>query len=339
MITLALDFPKTVVFLSFMDIRKTHGRPFRVCFLLVDGFALLSYSAAVEPMRAANHLAGKLLYDIKNLAVSGQQAVSSSGAIVKASVQMGIDADYDLVLVVAGGDPSRFSDERTYRWLRQTARRGIPIGGVSAGPFILAQSGIMEGRRMTVHWEHAPSLSELAPTLALERDLYVIDRDRLTCAGGTAALDMMHAIITVHHGADFATRVSDWFVHTEIRPSGGAQRAGMVERFGTVSLPVIRAIELMEIHIADPLALDQLANLIGISARQLNRLFQEKLGLSTMGFYRDLRLEKADNLLSQSPMSITEIALAAGFANSAHFSHSYRRKFGRPPSQRRNGAS
>ena len=212
---------------------------------------------------------------------------------------------------------------------------GVLIGGVSGGPVILAQSGIMAGRRMTVHWEHASSLAEFAPSLALERDLYVIDRDRLTCAGGTAALDMMHALITMHHGADFATRVSDWFVHTEVRPSGGAQRAGPVERFGTTSLPVIRAIELMENHIADPLVLDQIAGLVGLGARQLNRLFRNKVGYSTMRFYRDLRLEKADNLLSQSTMSITEIALAAGFANSAHFSDSYRHKFGRPPSQRR----
>lgn len=318
-----------------MDISENTTKPFRVGFLLIDGFALMSYSAAVEPLRAANLLAARTLYEIEHLPVSGGQSISSSGAIIKASTHVGERIDFDLILLVAGGDPSRFSNERIYQWLRQLARRGALIGGVSGGPVILAQSGIMAGRRMTVHWEHAPSLAEFAPSLTLERDLYVIDRDRLTCAGGTAALDMMHALITVHHGADFATRVSDWFVHTEVRPSGGAQRAGPVERFGTTSLQVIRAIELMENHIADPLALDQIAGLIGLGARQLNRLFREKLGCSTMRFYRDLRLEKADNLLSQSTMSITEIALAAGFASSAHFSDCYRQKFGGPPSKRR----
>ncbi len=318
-----------------MDITATSTKPFRVGLLLVDGFALMSYSAAIEPLRAANLLAGKTLYEIEQVPVVGAQSVSSSGAIIKASAHVGERVDFDLILVVAGGDPARFSDERIYQWLRHLARRGVLIGGVSGGPVILAQSGIMAGRRMTVHWEHAPALAEYAPMLALERTIYVIDRDRLTCAGGTAALDMMHALITTHHGADFARRVSDWFVHTEIRPSGGPQRAGPVERYGTASLPVLRAIELMENHIADTLGLEQLAQLTGLGARQLNRLFREKLGRSTMGFFRDFRLEKADNLLSQSTLNITEIALAAGFANSAHFSHSYRQRFGRPPSASR----
>ncbi|MEX3009733.1 GlxA family transcriptional regulator [Hoeflea sp. TYP-13] len=318
-----------------MDIANSTTRPFRVGFLLIDGFALLSYSAAIEPLRAANLLAGRKLYEIEQLPVLGGQSVSSSGAIIKASAHLGERVDFDLILVVAGGDPARFSDERIYQWLRHLARRGVRMGGVSGGPVILAQSGIMAGRRMTVHWEHAPALAEFAPALILERTIYVIDRDRLTCAGGTAALDMMHALITGHHGADFARRVSDWFVHTEIRPAGGPQRAGPVERYGTASTPVLRAIELMENHIADPLELGQLADLTGLGARQLNRLFKDKLGRSTMGFYRDLRLDKADNLLSQSTLNITEIALAAGFANSAHFSHSYRQKFGRSPSARR----
>ena len=318
-----------------MDITENSAKSIRVGFLLVDGFALMSYSAAVEPMRAANLLAGKELYEIEHLPVLGAQSVSSSGAIIKASSHVGERVDFDLLLVVAGGDPARFHDERIFQWLRHLARRGVAIGGVSGGPVILARAGIMAGRRMTVHWEHAQSLAEFSPALALERTIYVIDRDRLTCAGGTAALDMMHALITIHYGADFATRVSDWFVHTEVRPSGGPQRAGPVERYGTASLPVIRAIELMENHIADPLALDQLAELAGIGARQLNRLFTKNLGRSTMGFYRDLRLEKADNLLSQSTMNVTEIALAAGFANSAHFSQSYRQKYGQSPSGKR----
>lgn len=318
-----------------MDKFRPSGRPFRIGFLLIDGFALMSYSAAVEPLRAANLLAGRELYTVEHLPVIGGQSVSSSGAIIRATSHLGERVDFDLMLVVAGGDPARFSDPRIFQWLRHLARRGVQIGGVSGGPVVLARAGIMAGRRMTVHWEHARILAELDPALLLERNLYVIDRDRLTCAGGTAALDMMHALITDHHGADFARRVSDWFVHTEIRPAGGPQRAGPVERYGTSNPSVLQAIELMENHIADPLALDQLARLCNLGARQLNRLFRAKLGRSTMAYYRGLRLDKADNLLSQSTLNVTDVALATGFANSAHFSDSYRRKFGRSPSSRR----
>ena len=145
----------------------------------------------------------------------------------------------------------------------------------------------------------------------------------------------MHALLTRQHGAGFARRVSDWFMHTEVRPSGGPQRAGLVERFGVSDPAVIQAIEMMENHVADPLNLDQLARLCGLGARQLNRLFREKLGDSTMAFYRGLRLEKARNLLEQSVLSVTEIALATGFASSAHFSTAFKERFGHSPRRHR----
>jgi len=315
-----------------MVISPSSERTFRVGFLLLDGFALMSYSAAVEPLRAANLLAGRALYDLAHACAAGAQAISSSGAVVPATAEVGRDFDFDLVLVVAGGDPSAFRDAKIFRWLRQLARRGVALGGVSGGPVILASAGLMDGRRMTVHWEHVAALQEISPSLMVQRSLYVIDRDRVTCAGGIAPLDMMHALLTEHHGPGFARQVSDWFMHTDIRPSGGPQRAGLAERYGTTTPAIILAIEAMENHVADPLDLKQLAGLCGLGQRQLNRLFDERLGRSTMAFYRDLRLEKARNLLTQSPLTITEIALATGFASSAHFSKSFRDSFSVPPS-------
>ena len=184
---------------------------------------------------------------------------------------------------------------------------------------------------MTVHWEHAGLLAEIAPNVQIERTLYVIDRDRITCAGGIAPLDLMNALITEHYGAKFAQQVSDWYMHTEVRPSGGPQRAGITERFGTTSQAVVLAIEAMENHIVDPLTLSQLALLTGISPRQLNRLFRLKLRQSTMDFYRNLRLEKARGLLMRSPLPINQIAQATGFSSPAHFSNCFRVRYGRSP--------
>ena len=311
------------------------SRCFRVGFLLIDGFALMSYAAAVEPLRAANLLARRQVYEVRNLAAAGGFAASSGGARVEAAAEVGRDFDFDLVLVVAGGDPAAFDDARVVSWLRRLARLGVRLGGVSGGPVVLARAGLMRGRRMTVHWEHAGALAEIAPGLMVERSLYVRDRDRLTCAGGIAPLDMMHALITEHHGPDFARKISDWFLHTEVRPSGGPQRAGLVERYGTTSAPVVQAIEAMEDHIADPLDLGQLAARVGLGERQLNRLFRDKLGLSTMALYRRVRLEKARNLLGQSTLTTTEIALATGFASSAHFAKAFRDAFGATPSAER----
>lgn len=317
------------------EYRKKDVRPaFRVGIVAVPGFALLSYASTVEPLRAANLLSARKLYQITHFAREGT-AQSSGGAMVPAGARLDGTPALDLLVVVAGGRPEAYRDPVLFAWLRRMAARGVPLAGVSGGPVLLARAGLMAGRRMTVHWEHAPALAEIAPDLLLERSLYVIDRDRMTCGGGTAPLDMMHALITTAHGAAFARSVSDWFLHTDVRASGAPQRAGLEARLGTVSPPVLAAVGVMQSHLADPLSLSQLAEISGVSPRQLNRLFRDRLGQSTMGYYRALRLALAVRLLQDTALSVTEIALTTGFAGSAHFSAAFSQALGRTPLQMR----
>ena len=315
-----------------MDIIGPDREIRRIGILAIDGFALMSYASTVEPFRAANLLSKRVLYEVINITVSGDAAQSSGAAFVRGDARVGDVLRLDYLFVVAGGDPAAFEGRRVLNWIAAMARKGAQLGGVSGGPVILARAGLMEGRRMTVHWEHAAALAEISPNLVIERTLYVIDRDRVTCAGGTAAMDLMHALIAQHHGGVFARLVSDWFLHTEIRPSGGPQRGGLVARVGTTNAAILDAVAAMENHVADPLTLAQLALIAGVSARQLNRLFSDRLGQPAMRYYRELRLDKAQNLLRNSPMSITEIALACGFANSSHFSRAYHSKYRAAPS-------
>ncbi|MEM9241221.1 MAG: GlxA family transcriptional regulator [Pseudomonadota bacterium] len=311
------------------------GKKRRIGILVLDGFAAMSFAALTEPMRAANLLARQQIYDTVIFSAKGHPAQSSGATIVMPNTRIGQDDRLDYVFVVAGGDPMRFSDPGVTAWLTRMSRAGIPLGGVSGGPVILARAGLMEKRRMTVHWEHATALAEVSPHLVIERSLYVIDRDRVTCAGGSAPMDLMHDLITQHHGTEFARQVSDWFMHTNIRPSGGPQRAGLLERVGSQNPIILDAVKTMEAHVAEPLPLESLAKTAGVSPRQLNRLFAEKLGRPTMRYYREVRLEKAQSLLRNSPLSLTEIALATGFANSSHFSRAYAAQFGQPPSAHR----
>ncbi len=310
----------------------TYPEKRRIGVLPIEGFALLSYASMVEPLRAANLLGRRELYEMVNIGVDGGPIASSGAAVVMPQAKVGDDLKLDYLFVVAGGDPTTFRDRRVMAWLARMGRAGVQLGGVSGGPVILAQAGLMSGRRMTVHWEHAEALAEISPHLLIERTLFVIDRDRVTCAGGTAAVDLMHALISNHHGAPFARLVSDWFMHTEIRPSAGPQRGGLVARVGVNNAAILDAVDAMESHVAEPLDLSELAQIAGLSKRQINRLFKEKLGRSTMGYYRDLRLDKAQNLLRNSPLPLTEIALATGFANSSHFSDLYTKNYGQPPS-------
>ena len=299
--------------------------------LPLPGFALLSYASLIEPLRAANLLSRRKLYDVVNIG----DARSSGGMAGPMDAKIGSQIDLDYLFVVAGGDPLNYNNKKIFNWLSQQARKGVVLGGVSGGPVILAKAGLMDGRRMTVHWEHGPALSEAFPSLLIERSLYVVDRDRITCAGGTAPLDMIYALIAQDYGAVFAQLVNDWFLHTEVRPSGGPQRGGLVERVGTTSRPVLAAVEAMESHVADPLNLNQLAAIAEVSVRQLTRLFEGKLKMSPIAYYRGLRLDVAERMAIGSSLSLTEIALAAGFANSAHFSKAFSDRFGFPPSQLR----
>lgn len=315
-----------------MDTIQSEPRPRIIGILPIAGFALMSYASSVEPFRAANLLSGRALYRTVVFGLDATAIPSSGAASIAPDAVITDTIRPDYLFVIAGGDPTQFTNRLAFNWLAHMARAGTVIGGVSGGPVILARAGLMDGRRMTVHWEHAAALAEASPQLLIERTLYVIDRDRVTCAGGIAPLDLMHALIAQHHGGTFARQVSDWFLHTEIRPAIGPQRSGLVARVGVSSPAILDAVEAMERHVADPLSLNQLATRSRISPRQLNRLFKDKLGRPAMRYYRDLRLEKARNLLRNSSLSLTEIALATGFSSSAHFSAAFKGKFGHPPS-------
>ena len=307
-------------------------QPQRTGFLLIDGFALMSYAGAVEPLRAANLLGGEDRYGIRGISIEHEFAQSSSGALIPCVPFRSVLAGLDLLFVVAGGDPLKFDPPRELiSWLWEKDRQGATIGGISGGPAILARCGLMKGRRMTVHWEHAPALRESDPDILLEQALYLMDRNRITCAGGTAPLDLMHALIAERHGPDFARLVSDWFMHTEFRHWRQPQRAGLVERHGTTNHAVLNAIRAMEDHVADPLSLPQLASLAEVGERQLSRLFTAEFGIPAMGFYRRLRLRVASGMLTGTSLSITDIALATGFADSSHFSRAFGSAYGKPP--------
>ena len=305
--------------------------------LLIPGFALMSYASVVEPLRAANLLAGRELYRWVHITPGPATVMASCGATVPC-VAISEAGKLDFLFVCAGGNPTAFKDRTTLQWLRSLATKGVRIGGVSGGPVILAKAGIMDGYHMTVHWGHAPAVAEGFPNIMLTRSIYIVDRDRLTCAGGTAPLDMMHALIAGAHGPDLARQVSDWFMHTDIRPAQSAQRASLTERYGVHDERLTAALELMESHPGEPLTRAETARRIGLSTRQLDRLFAGKMGTSYAGHYRSIRLERARDLLRQSAVPITEIALGCGFSSASHFSRAYREAFGVTPASERKTA-
>lgn len=307
------------------------GLAAHVGFLLIPDFPMLPYVSVIESLRAANRLSGRSHYRWSHVSVDGDRVAASNGVQIQTEFRVGTDAHFDYLFVCAGGNPSLFREPATFAWLRQLARRGVKIGGVSGGPYILARANLLAGYRFTIHWEHAPAFIEEYPNLDLRRSLFEIDGGRLTSAGGTAPLDMMHAIIAREHGPDLAMAVSEWFLQTHVREGAGPQRMPLRERLGIAHAPLLRAIDRMEQSTENPVSREELARIANVSLRHLERLFRRHLGCSLGEHYLSLRLDRARDLVRQSSMSVLEIALACGFTSASHFSRTYRARFGQAP--------
>ena len=304
-------------------------------FILIPGFALMSYASAIEPLRAANLLAGKEIYRLSSHAPDGDIALSSSGIPVPSQPLPRRGSRLHAVFVCAGGSPVDWNVPAVLACLRQLAREGVRIGGISGGPYLMAAAGLLRDRDFTIHWEHAPALMEAFPDLVPRQARYVLDGNRITCGGGVAPLDMMHALISERMGSDFARRVSDWYLHTHVEAPGAPQRASLAERYRVNHPGLLTVLEKMEATIEAPLDRQAMAALAGVSPRHLDRLFSSLMQSSFLLEYRKLRLNHARRLLLQSPLSISEIAFATGFSSAGHFSRSYREAFGEAPRQGR----
>lgn len=316
--------------------KRTHlhrlGGQIPMAFFLTDGFALMSYAAMSEPFRAANTLSGSTLYSWRNLSTGDPVACASNGAHIIVDGTIHEDASFETIFVFAAGNPAEFHDETTFAALRRHASRGTRLVGVSGGPYILARAGLLDGHRATIHWEHQPAFAEAFPRVALEQALYVIDNGRVTCAGGTAGLDLAVELIARDHGEALAAMVGEWHIRTQAREGQGPQRMSLQERYKVWNPKLLQMLALMEANLAEPLSREALASSVGVSLRQIERLFADHLSMTLQTCYRSLRLARAMALLKQTSLSVTEISVACGFASTSHFSRMFSAQYGIAPS-------
>jgi transcriptional regulator GlxA family with amidase domain len=313
----------------------TATKPARFGFLLLPGFPLMSYASAVEPLRAANNLKRQTLYEWVHLTYDGGDLVASNGVRFPPDAKLADAEGLDSLFVCAGGNPSQFDHPPTFSRLRELAHAGVRLGGMSGGSYVLARAHLLDGYRCTIHWEHIPAFVEEFPRLSVERTLFVADRDRITCAGGIAALDMMIELIAQRFGATLSNAVSEWYLHTRTRQGTDSQRMALRERTGVANERLLKPLAAMETHLENPLSREALAEIAGITLRQLERLFAEHLGTTIARRYGEIRLDRAKSLLRQSTLSVAEIAVACGFVSTSHFSKVYKARFGRRPRQER----
>lgn len=305
-----------------------------IVFLLMPGFSLLDFAAIAEPLRSANRLGGEL-YRWKVLSADGHPVSASNGMSMAVDGPLETLEAASILYVIAAYDPLAHVDRTLRHWLKRQANAGITLGGVDTGAFVLAEAGLLQGFRVTVHWETIAAFIERYPALRISHEIFEIDGRRITSAGGTASMDLMLELIARRHGRDLAIRVAEQFVLGQIRPQKNLQRSPLGERYGVNNTKLLSAIAKMEQHIETPLAIDPLAANVGITRRQLERLFRTSMGESPAGFYLNLRLERGRQLLQQTDLSVMEVSLACGFESSSYFARCYKNRFQRPPRQDR----
>lgn len=311
-------------------------------FFLVNDFTMVAFATALEPLRIANRMLGYEAYQWRLTSADGKPVSASNGVLCAVNTSLdderrkmsGQDRP-SMVVVCSGVNVEDYGSKTIYAWLREEYNRGVAIGGLCTGAYILAAAGLLSNKRCAIHWENLPGFAEAFPKANVFADLFEVDQNIYTCAGGTAALDMMLHLISVQHGHRLATAVSEQFIHAQIRDPQNHQRMEPRVRQGISHAGLARAIGLMEANLEDPLDAERLADAAGLSLRQLERLFHKHFSMTPRRYYLDLRLQRARSLLQYTDLPVVEIAVACGFGSAAHFSRSYHAWTGKAPSGER----
>ncbi len=317
------------------EIRAVNSKPTRYGFLLLPNYSMIALSSAVEVLRMANQLGRQEHFQWPTYTLDGNSVLASNGFEISPGKKLEDAGHLDVLFVCSGMRVQEQWSDQVSRLLHKFKSRKTILGGLCTGTYILARAGLLDGYRATIHWENIASLREMTPEVITTEELFELDRDRYTSAGGTAPLDMMLQLIKKRHGNQLAVSISEQFMCDRMRGAYDKQRIPLRLIVGTDQPKLTEAVALMEANLEELIALDDLASLVGISRRQLERLFNKYLDCVPRRYYLDLRLKKARQLLLQTDKSIAEVAIACGFVSAPHFSKSYRDRYNVSPRDER----
>lgn len=310
-------------------------RKCKYAFLTLANYSLIAVANALEPLRMANRLVGREVYEWSVVSIDGRAAEASSGLTLLPSGALDKLGAVDIVFVCGGINVREAVSPALLAALRRLAERRVPLGALCTGGYALARAGLLDNFRATIHWENLSALREEFPRVLISDQLFTIDRDRFTCSGGTAPLDLMLNLIQGKLGPRIAQLVSEQFIMDRVRKDTDRQYIPLRAQIGVAHRGLIRVAQLMEENIEKPLSLEKIAKATGLSRRQIERLFKRDLQCVPKRYYLQMRLRRARELLLQTSMPIMDITAACGFQSPPHFSKCYRSQFGHPPSAER----
>ncbi len=310
----------------------TYPPPKPYAFVLVPGFSPLGFSCALDALSLANHHpSGQVFYTWRLLSETGEPVKSYNGVTVAVDGGLSALERNETLIVCAGENAGDGSTKTLLNWLRRETRKGMDFGALSSGTYTLALAGLIGGKQVTTHWEYKTALAEMLPDVIMQDTIFSVDGRVFTSAGGAASMDMMLHRVQADYGTEIATWVADQMVYTVPRSHSQGQRMSLQSRPEVRNGKLLMAMQIMENNLEDPLRPDEIAEVVMLSTRQLERLFSKYLTTSPKRYYLQLRLEKARNLLRQTNLSVTDVCVACGFRSLSHFSKSYRTAFGIPP--------
>jgi transcriptional regulator GlxA family with amidase domain len=269
------------------------------------------------------------------VALDDKPITASNGISLNPDFSVKQDPAADFVVVCSGGDADQLTAQQPIKWIRKNLRRGAHLGSVADGAFYLARAGLLDDYACTLHWRSQPAFVEAFPHISLRRTIYVIDRTRFTSAGGVGAFDMMLDIIERHHGEAMARRVAEWFVHDRIRASADREKLQLRLRTGIRDDLVLAAVARMEERMERGETVAQIARRLGVSVWKLVRSFRADVRMSPGDYFRQMRLERANDLLIHSSLPVHEVGLACGYTDYSAFVRAFRRAYGKTPGQLR----
>ena len=309
-------------------------------FLMVPDYTMVTLTSAIAVLRMANRSSGRELYRWSCVTLDGAPVASSAGLRLIPDGDVDCLGQVHIVFVCGGYHPERRATKSLLAALNGFSKRGVHLGALCTGSHFLAAAGLLDGYRCAIHWENLPGLREQFPRVQVSSRLFVVDRDRYTCSGGISSIDLMLHIVAGAHGGQLARDISEQFIVERIRTEEDAQRTPLHHLVGAGNHDtLVDAVALMEANIEEPLSLAEIAEYVGVSRRQLERLFHDYLHCTPSRYYLDLRLHRGRLLLLQTGMKVADVAARCGFSTTARFGKSYVDKYGKRPSDERRGES
>ncbi|WP_372884536.1 GlxA family transcriptional regulator [Shimia sp.] len=309
----------------------TTPEPENFVFLLLPNLSMLAFSAAIEPLRIANQLTGKVLYRWTMMSEDGQSVRCSNGVELGVDRAIGDTPNGAYVFACSGVEPEKASSGRAADWIRYQWRTGRVVGGLCTGAYTLARAGILGGRKFTLHWENQLPFRERYPDLDVQEQLFVVDDRIMTCGGGAAATDLFLKLIYERHGPMLSQAVLNMCLHFVHRSDADSQQSSKSAALGIRNQKLLQIINLFDAEIDQEIDLDEVAANAGISRRQMERLFAHHLNRTPRRYLMDLRLQRARGLMAETDLPVAEVAAACGFATTEHFSKRFRERFGVSP--------